>query len=346
MMKSFGDYISSSVNAISNFRNDYSNTQILKQKQKKDNKQIQLQDQNNSNRLLMILLSSAENLAAKLNSEIQREYVSHDFGHSFEIKSINKLLLQFIEQIEIFESSYKRYCKEYNSYDFPYDEKKKQGLSYQEIISDLKYWKSCVGPKYKKYYQSIIDIFNNKIIPDFSEDINNISGIDDLGKEQKCNPKELREVYPILLEQAYSEKKKIAQNYSKNKNYKIIINKKEHNNNYEYESKINKRLQKNKMNILEPEKAKNDIKYKPIYKFNKTFSDFPLFVSNNLQNLYPINEYSYNVLNSWLTASNKDNLDTILTDFYNRLGVSLTEIRKIVNYICDEIYKEITFDNK
>jgi hypothetical protein len=87
-MKSFGDYISSSVNAISNFRNDYSNTQILKQKQKKDNKQIQLQDQNNSNRLLMILLSSAENLAAKLNSEIQREYVSHDFGHSFEIKSI------------------------------------------------------------------------------------------------------------------------------------------------------------------------------------------------------------------------------------------------------------------
>ena len=126
MIKSFGDYFTQSVQTISNYRNGYSNTQILKQKQNIDFKQIQLQDQNNSNRLLMILLSSAENLAAKLNNGIQREYVSHDFGHSFELKSINKLLLQFIEQIEIFESSYKRYCKEYNSYDFPYDEKKKK----------------------------------------------------------------------------------------------------------------------------------------------------------------------------------------------------------------------------
>ena len=346
MIKSFGDNLTSAFQAISKYGTYYSNTQILKQKQKIDNKQIQLQDQNNSNRLLMILLSSAENLAAKLNNDIQREYISHDFGHSFELKSINKLLLQFIEQIEIFESSYKRYCKEYNSYDFPYDEKKKKGLSYEEIISDLKYWKSCVGQKYKKFYQSIIDILNNKNIPDFSDDIDNISGIDDLGREKKCNPKELREVYPVLLEQAYSEKKKIAQNYSKDKNFKIIINKKEHNNNYEYESKINKRLQKNKMNIMEPAKAKNDIKYSPVNKFNKKFSDFPKFVSDTLQELYPINQYSYNVLYSWLGEFNKDNLNTILTDFYSRLGRPLAEIERIINYICDEIYKEITFDNK
>lgn len=346
MIKSFGDYLTSSVQAISRYGNDYSNTQILKQKQNIDNKQIQLQDQNNSNRLLMILLSSAENLAAKLNNDIQREYISHDFGHSFELKSINKLLLQFIEQIEIFESSYKRYCKEYNSYDFPYDEKKKKGLSYQEIISDLKYWKSCVGQEYKKFYQSIIDILNNKNIPDFSDDIDNISEIDDAGREKKCNPKELREVYPVLLEQVYSEKKKIAQNYSKDKNFKIIINKKEHNNNYEYESKINKRLQKNKMNIMEPAKAKNDIKYSPIHEFNKIFSDFPKFVSDNLQELYPINQYSYNVLYSWLGQFNKDNLNTILTDFYSRLELPFAEIKRIINYICDEIYKEITFDNK
>lgn len=345
-MRQFGNYVTSQFCAMSNYANGFLDGQILKQKQIIDNKQIQLQDQNNSNRLLMILLASAESIAAKLNKDIEREYVSHDFGHSFELKSFNKLLLQFIEQIEIFESSYKRYCKEYTFYDFPYDKQKNKGLSREQIISDLKYWKSCVGKSYQKYYQAIIDILNNKIIQDFSEDIDNISGIDDIGREQKCNPKELREVYPILLEQIHSDKKKIAKNYSKNKNYKIIINKKEQNNNYEYESRINERLQKNRMNISDPKNAKIIIKYKPIYEFNKIFTDFPKFVSDALQEKYPIDEYSYKLLYDWLKMFNLDNLNTILTDFYTKLNLTNSEIRKIINEICDKIYEEITFDNK
>ena len=45
----------------------YGNEQKLKQIKKIDQRQIQLQDQNNSNRLLMFLLSSGESLASKLN---------------------------------------------------------------------------------------------------------------------------------------------------------------------------------------------------------------------------------------------------------------------------------------
>ena len=333
-------------NSQSKEGNNYSNVQKLKQVKKIEEKQIQLQDQNNSNRLLMILLSSAENLAAKLNKTIIREYSSHDFGHSFESKSFNKLLLQFIEQIEIFDSSYRRYCKTYNKYDFPYDYEKKDGLSKEEIIKDLKYWKNCVERKYKKYYQSIIDIFNNKRIPDFSEDIENIPDIDDTGREDKCNPKELREVYPVLLDQIYSEKKKIADDYSNNKDIKIVINKKDYNNNHEYESRINNKLLKNKYNSLNPEKAKISIKYKPVHKFNKIFSDFPKFVVEKLQIKYQMNEYSFNVLYDWLKSFDKDNLNDILCDFYGRLGLSLNDINLIINYICNEIYQEMIFDNR
>lgn len=96
------------------FYNPFNGFQRLKQKQNIDQRQIQLQDQNNSNRLLMLLLATAESFASKLNGNIKREYYSHDFGHSFESKSINRLLLQFIEQIETFDSSYRRYCKTYN----------------------------------------------------------------------------------------------------------------------------------------------------------------------------------------------------------------------------------------
>ena len=55
--------------------------------------------------------------------------------------------------------------------------------------------------KYRKYYEAVLDIFNNKRIPEFTEDIENIPNLDDLRKENKCsNPKELMEIYPVLLE--------------------------------------------------------------------------------------------------------------------------------------------------
>lgn len=49
---------------------NFGNNQTQKLKQKVDQKKIQLQDQNNSNRLLMLLLSSGENLASKINPNL------------------------------------------------------------------------------------------------------------------------------------------------------------------------------------------------------------------------------------------------------------------------------------
>lgn len=320
--------------------------QTLKLKQRAEQKQIQLQDQNNSNRLLMLLLASGENLASKINPNLRREYASHDFGHSFESKSFNKLLLQFIEQIETFESSYRRYCKAYNCpYDFPYDKKNKKGLSKEEIINDLNKWKDFVKDPYKKYYEAILDIFNNKRIPDFTEDIENID-LDDLGRENKCNPKELREVYPVLLEQINTEKKKIANDYSNNKDLKIVINKREDNNNYEYEAKINNKLMKNKMNYINPQQAKIAIKYKPVGKFDKNYINLSFFISERLKQVFDIDPIYYQTLNNWIYYYKTESIYNILNDFFDYLKVDKKDIDDLINYICDEIYKELVFDPK
>ena len=321
--------------------------QTQKLKQKVDQKQIKLQDQNNSNRLLVLLLSSAENLASKMNPNLKREYISHDFGHSYESKSLNKILLQFIEQIEIFESSYIRYCKAHKCpYDFPYDSTKKNGLSKEEIINDLIKWKNIVRKEYKKYYQAVIDIFYNKRIPDFTEDIENIPDIDDFGKEDRCNPKELRDVYPVLLEQMYSEKKKISNDYSNNKGLKIVINKRENNSNYEYEQKINEKLMKNKMNTMNPNIAKKSIKFKPIKKFDEDYINLPEIIKKKLKSICDIEESYYQMLNNWLNYYKNNSLYHTLYEFLDFHKFHKLDIEKIIDYICDEIYKELIFDNK
>ena len=321
--------------------------QTQKLKQKVDQKQIKLQDQNNSNRLLVLLLSSAENLASKMNLNLKREYISHDFGHSYESKSLNKILLQFIEQIEIFESSYIRYCKTHKcQYDFPYDSTKKNGLSKEEIINDLNKWKNIVRKEYKKYYQAVIDIFYNKRIPDFTEDIENIPDIDDFGKEDRCNPKELRDVYPVLLEQMYSEKKKISNDYSNNKGLKIVINKRENNSNYEYEQKINEKLMKNKMNTMNPNVAKKSIKFKPIRKFDEDYINLPEIIIEKLKNICVVEESHYQTLNNWLNYYKNNSLYNILYDFLVLIKVNKLDIGKVIDYICDELYNELVFDNK
>ena len=295
---------------------DYYNPslKVYKQKHKIDQKQIQLQDQNNSNRLLMILLSSAENLASKLNNSLKREYYSHDFGQSFESKSINQILLQFIEQIETFESSYKRYCKIYNKYDFPYDSKNKNGLSKEEIIKDLKTWMNLVNEEYKKYYSAVIDIFNNKPIPNFDNDIEKIEGICDKGKEDKCNPKILKDIYPILLEQGISEKKQISKNYSNDKNYQIVINKRENNNNKEFEKKIKSKLDNDKMDICSSyEKSRNDLSYEKIMYVNQLI-DLSDFIINELKKYCTI-AIDTKFFDNYFKNNNSDYLYTAIDNF-------------------------------
>lgn len=329
-------------NQKDNRYNGYGGCQKLKQIQKIDQKQIQLQDQNNSNKLLMILLSSAENFAAKLYKDIKREYSSHDFGHSFESKNINKILLQFIEQIEIFESSYKRFCKVYScEYIFPYDPKTKKGLSKAEIIKDLQYWKNCVDSKYKKYYIAIIDLLNGKPIPDFSEDFENLSGINDLGKDNKCNPKELRDIYPILLAQSSDENKQIEEDYQNNKDLMIIIDKNEKNKNYIYESKINEKLNKNKENSINLDKIKIEIKYSPISQFDGFINDLPNFVINALKP-YNFSANVYKDLKVWISSSKKDEiLYDIISHFFHNFNLSPNNIDKIVEFVCNKIYEEL-----
>ena len=331
---------------------------VYKQKKKIDQKQIQLQDQNNSNRLLMILLSSAENLASKLNNSLKREYYSHDFGQSFESKSINQILLQFIEQIETFESSYKRYCKIYNKYDFPYDSKNKNGLSKEEIIKDLKTWMNLVNEEYKKYYSAVIDIFNNKPIPNFDNDIEKIEGIYDKGKEDKCNPKILKDIYPILLEQGISEKKQISKNYSNDKNYQIVINKRENNNNKEYEKKIKSKLGNDKMDICPSyEKSKNDLCYEKIIYVNQLI-DLSDFIINELKKHCTI-EIDTKFFDIYFKNNNSDYIYTAIDNFLsNYLDIDdkgkkiitnqTSKNRKIqisknhlINQLIDELYKNL-----
>jgi len=324
---------------------DFYQSRVQKQKHKIDQKQIQLQDQNNSNRLLMILLSSAENFASKLNNDLEREYYSHDFGQSFESKSINQILLQFIEQIETFESSYKRYCKIYNKYDFPYDSKNKNGLSKEEIIKDLKNWMNLVNEEYKKYYSAVIDIFNNKPIPNFDNDIEKIEGIYDKGKEDKCNPKMLKDIYPILLEQGIAEKKQISKNYSNDKNYKIVINKRENNNNKEYEKKIKSKLDNDKMDICSSyEKSKNDLYSEKINNVNQliNLSDF---IIHELKKCCTI-EINTQFFDNYFKNNNSDILYNAIDNFLsNYLKIDDKGKRIITNQTSNNNNNNILFKN-
>ena len=105
------------------------------------------------------LLSTAENLTSKLNTNPIRKNKFYDSYNSFKSKSINSFLHQFIFQIEMFEAAYKSYCKKYGTFDFP------SNLSKEAIINHLQKLMELVEEKYKIYYLAIINILYNKPIP-------------------------------------------------------------------------------------------------------------------------------------------------------------------------------------
>ena len=308
---------------------------------KKAQRAQQLMDQNNSNKLLVLLLSTAENLAAKTNKNIKRVYYKHDFGHSFESKDKNRLLLQLIEQIELFFSSYKRYFKDYQCYDFPYDENKKNGLSKNEIIKDLNYWKNNVKKEYKKYYQAIIDIFNGKEIPNFDEDVENISNLNDDGRKDSCNPRYIRDIYPILLGQTNEEKKEIMNEFENDPNYSIIINKIENNKNSHYEKKINKALLKNEEYKKNSVFVKNNIKFSLIEDLDKKFKDFTSFIHTKLLQNFNLNNELLKNLDYYLMLYKKNNLHDILLTFCENFNFNQQDTELIISYLVDEIEKEL-----
>lgn len=321
--------------------NYYSHQQTQQQIIKQDQKLIQLQAQNNSNKLLVLLLSSAENVAAKLNPKIERTYTDHDFCHSFESKSLDNLVLQLIEQIETFESSYKRYKKKYKKkkYDFPYDQKTGKGISKKMIVDDminLINKTKTIDNHYAKYFGAIINILNDKPIPNFDADVNSLS-IKDKNREKKCNPKELQQIYPILLGQGYEEKKEIEDNYKKDKDFKIIIEKSDRNNNNQfYEKKIQERLRTVKDYKEKPEQTKNNIKYWRLKSFDNNFNDFPAIVVNNFNKTF---ENYFFILYETLKNNKNSNINNVLTLFLkNYLCNDIETINKIIDAVCEEIY--------
>ena len=323
--------------------------QIFKQEQQL----LQLQAQYNSNRLLTLLLSSAENVAAKINPRIERIYTDHDFGHSFESKSLDSLVLQLIEQIETFESSYKRYKKEFKKeYDFPYDQKIGKGISKIMIIEDMNYLidnTKKFNNYYSKFFRAIISILNDKPIPNFDSDVDNLD-INDKNREKKCNPKELQQIYPILLEQGNEEKKEIEDNYNKNKNFKIIIEKSDPNNNNEfYEKKIQQKLKMMSNYEEKPDKIKKKIRYSKLKSFNNNFDDFPSIVVNNIDKIILKNEnYSKRrkTLLDKLKKNENSNINEVLNKFFKDYYCNEI-INKIIDVTCDKIYEsEFIFDAK
>ena len=328
--------------------NYYPHQQKQQQIFKQDQKLIQLQAQNNSNKLLVLLLSSAENVASKLNPKIERIYTDHDFCHSFESKSLDNLTLQLIEQIETFESSYKRYKKKYKKkeYDFPYDKKTGKGISKKMIIEDMKYLihnTKTIDSHYAKYFGSIINILNDKSIPNFDADINSLN-IKDKNREKKCNPKELQQIYPVLLGQGYEEKKKIEDNYNKDKDFKIIIEKSDRNNNNQfYEKKIQEKLRMVQDYKEKPDQTKKYIKYWSLESFDNNFDNFPAIAVTNINKIFEKENYTFMQQLSLYEAlkNNKNsNINYVLTEFFkNYLGNDIETINKIIEAVCEEIYK-------
>ena len=327
------------------FSHYYSRHQVQQQVNKQDLKLLQLQAQNNSNRLLVLLLSSAENVAAKLNPEIERIYTDHDFCHSFESKSLDALVLQLIDQIETFESSYKRYKKEYKKeYDFPYNKETRKGISKEMIIDDMKYLIDNtvkINKNYSKYFKSIINILNDEPTTNFDADVLNLD-IKDKNREKKCNPKELEQVYPILLQQGLEEKKEIEENYNKDKNYQIVIEKSANNNNQIYEKEIQEKLRKVKDYKEDPVQTKKNIKHWKLGTFDNYFEDFPFIIVTNINKVLNDNRFLtfQNTLYETLKNQKNLNLNKVLTEFFkNYFGHNNATINKIIDATCEEIYK-------
>ena len=325
----------------------YPQHQVQQQAFKQDQKLIQLQAQNNSNKLLVLLLSSAENVAAKLNPEIERIYTDHDFCHSFESKPLDALVLQLIDQIEAFESSYKRYKKEYKTkYDFPYNEKTKKGINKEMIIEHMKYLiknTKTIDNHYSRYFGSIINILNDRRIANFDADVENLD-IKDKNREKKCNPRELQQIYPILLGQGYEEKKEIEDNYNKDKNFKIVIEKSDVNNNNQfYEKKIQEKLKKVKDYKENPTQTIKNIKFWKLVTFDEDFTDFPDIIvtnTNKVLNNTSLSLKLQNILYDTLNNQKNSNINKVLKEFFkNYSKLNNTTIDSIIDATCKEIYK-------
>lgn len=127
---------------------------------------------------------------------------------------------------------------------------------------------------------------------------------------------------------------------------KIVITKREDNNNYEYENKINQRLMQNKINCIDPDRAKKIIKYKPIRKFEEDYFNLPTFLVQKLKEIFNIEENYYETLKNYLHNYKNNSLYHELYDFLKYIKCKYEDIEKIIDYIVDKIYEELVFDNK
>lgn len=127
--------------------------------QKQINQQKKLQDQAYSYGITGNVFSALECYANRHreegypNSNIYSYYNNFDCGNK---KDLHELKMQIIAQLEMLNSSYHIYRKEYGTYNFS------ENLPPDIMISQLETWKSWVPLEDRKYYDSAIAIIKGK----------------------------------------------------------------------------------------------------------------------------------------------------------------------------------------
>lgn len=126
-----------------------------------------IQDIELSNDTMCRVLALAEKYALGYNDK----YGAYNLSRA----NNEDLLRLFVREIEIFRLSYEDIFEEYGQYQFP------NNLPKIQIINDIKNWASNVSPDNgKKYYDILLQIFNNNFRFSLKNDINKL-------KEKKNN---------------------------------------------------------------------------------------------------------------------------------------------------------------
>ena len=178
---------------MENHRKNKVQTQLLMQSRE------QLQNQKYSNFTMATVLSTAENLAWRLCSELPEciEFFKSDYKqlkgyipgklifnsynsyNSGQVKSINSLINQFIFQIENFAEDFKEFEKEYSEYSYP------NNLTKEEIMFLLDLWIEALNSnnetkKFVKYYNNLLNLFKNLKVISYEKEVR---------EQYKNNPK-------------------------------------------------------------------------------------------------------------------------------------------------------------
>ena len=202
------------------YRKNKEQTQLFMQSKE------QLQNQKYSNFTMATVLSTAENIAWRLCSELpecieffKSEYQkfkgyipgklifnSYNSYNSGNEKSINSLINQFIFQIENFGEDFKEFENQYSEYSYP------NNLSKEEIIYLLNIWIQALNynpetKKYVKYYNNLLNIFQNLKLISYEKEVK--EQFKNNPKSGKADPRIIQKEYARAVNKIYQRTKDI-----------------------------------------------------------------------------------------------------------------------------------------